>query len=125
MERKISLGKVVSVVKTGHAVVRLENPGLRVKLGAEVIDSLGRPVGRLVDLIGRVDRPYAVVRIRGITPGVGDTLFMVLRRRVRRRGKKGGARGRRRSPGARGGERRKPVSRRLSGGRGSSLARHG
>ena len=66
------LGRVESVNKTGYVVVRVENPGDRgVRPGVRVL--LGdRPVGRLTDLIGNVDSPYAVVRLEkgsSLSPG--------------------------------------------------------
>ncbi|MCE4612437.1 MAG: hypothetical protein F7C07_01200 [Desulfurococcales archaeon] len=99
------LGTVESVNKAGYVVVRVENPGDRgVRPGVKVL--LGsRPVGRLTDLIGNVDSPYAVVRLEkepGLSPSdlVGSLLHYIqpLPRRPRF--------GRRRARGARRGSRR-------------------
>ncbi len=57
------LGRVVSASKTGYLVVKVGNPGDRgLRPGVKVVLE-GKPVGRLVDLIGNVESPYAVVRL--------------------------------------------------------------
>ena len=74
------LGRVESVNKAGYVVVRVENPGDRgVRPGVRVL--LGdRPIGRLADLIGNVNSPYAVVRLeKGLEAALeeleGSTLY--------------------------------------------------
>ncbi|MCS7131898.1 MAG: Gar1/Naf1 family protein [Hadesarchaea archaeon] len=71
------LGKVVHVTKRG-LVVRLEREP---RLGETIYDGKRRRVGQLLDLFGRVDSPYALVRPASeIAPDdlaalVGEELF--------------------------------------------------
>jgi len=88
--RRLVLGDVATVTKAGYATVKIADPGVRLKLGLRVVDDSGREVGRLVDVIGRVEEPYAVVRVSSPDPGLaGRRLFIVLPR-----GGRGGRRGR-------------------------------
>jgi len=117
------LGVVTSKVQTGHIVVklaeewlqRLPRAGWRVEYEGEGV------IGLLVDIIGNVKEPYAVVKAndRSVLERVkdGDKVYIVVPkpkppRRPRRGGRKGARRGGRR--GARG--RGDGVGRRRGGG---------
>ena len=90
--RRVMLGRVYVVSRTGHIVAELADPGLRVRLGAKVVDASGRIVGRLADLIGSVERPYAVVKpsMEAEPPGPGSPLFIIVKPR-KQRGRRGGS----------------------------------
>ena len=57
------LGRVHRKAKTGYLVVRVEDPGKRYRLGLKVVMEGGKEVGRLVDLIGNINSPYALVKL--------------------------------------------------------------
>ena len=93
------LGKVVHSVKSGYIVVALEQ-SKPPRLGAPVYTDDRRRVGVVLDVIGPVDSPYAVVKpdkleyIDAVKPG--DKLYYEVPRTRKRRGKvqKRGRRGR-------------------------------
>ena len=103
--RKLLLGRVETVTKAGYATVKIEDPNISVKLGLRVVDASGSEVGRRVDVIGRVEEPYAVVRVNRDDDLVGRQVYVVLppprRRRGRGRKGKGGRRGGRGTAGVR------------------------
>ena len=96
------MGKVERVTRTGLILVRLEKPKPP-KLGWKLYAEDRRLVGTVVDVIGPVDKPFAVVRpLEGVTLTEGEPLYSMpprpVRRRPgrRRRGPSAGRRGRRR-----------------------------
>lgn len=60
--KRIPLGKLLHRVPTGHLVARMEPSRRPPKLGVKVVDSNGREVGVLADIIGPVSEPFAVIR---------------------------------------------------------------
>jgi rRNA processing protein Gar1 len=96
------LGRVVSVSRAGYLVVKVDNPGDRgLRPGVSVLLG-GRRVGRVVDLVGNVESPYALVRPAkesGLDPGgvLGAQLYY-LQPRPRRPRRAGRFRGVRRGP---------------------------
>lgn len=65
MARLASLGRVVKVIKKlGVAVVRLESSEASI-IGARVFSQPRAEVGKIVDVIGRVSSPYAVIKLKG------------------------------------------------------------
>lgn len=59
------LGPVLHVTPSKLIVVKLSNPKNIPKLGVEVVTASGELVGVLMDIIGPVDKPFAVVKPRG------------------------------------------------------------
>ncbi len=90
MERRLLLGVVEHVTKSGYVVVRVADPNMRVRLGSRVVDARGVEVGRLVDLIGNVEEPYAVVKARALRASLaGERVYMLVKapRKGRRKGR--------------------------------------
>ncbi|MEB3764923.1 MAG: hypothetical protein GSR77_01990 [Desulfurococcales archaeon] len=102
-ERRLRLGRVKTATKTGHLVVEIEDKNLRLRLQWPVHTTDGRKIGVISDIIGNIDRPYAVVKLLDKGEGVreGDTLFVVIperkRRGAKRRGRRRGGKGQKRS----------------------------
>lgn len=94
------LGRVVSQAKTGHVIVEVHDPNMRVKVNSRVRDSSRVDVGVVVDLIGNVEKPYAVVKwLREEPPRASEPLYIAQPGRRwggKSRGGRGGKGGRRR-----------------------------
>lgn len=91
MVEKLLLGRVVARTKSGYIVVAIHDPAMRVKIGGKVVDGTGSLVGVVADVIGNVEKPYAVVKLKGSeTPEEGAQLFMLVERRRRGAARKGG-----------------------------------
>lgn len=89
------LGRIASQAKTGHVIVEVHDPNMSVKLGSRVRDSSRVDVGIIVDLIGNVEKPYAVVKwLRGEPPRVSETLYIAPAERRGAGKARGGKRGR-------------------------------
>ena len=115
--KKLLLGEVHAHSRTGHIVVRVADPNMRLRLGLRVVNSNGVEVGRLADIIGNVEQPYAVVKpLSEKLPGEGERLFVIIPVRKARRGTRRGGR-KRKEKKTRGGERR------VSSGKGGPRAR--
>jgi len=70
-------GKVFTISKQGHIIVKLEGPIPR--LGSKVYDKNLRTVGFVVDVIGNVKSPYMVVRpfeSKDLERMMGDSLYL-------------------------------------------------
>ena len=99
----IDLGKIHSVVNTGHIVVSVRNKRLVSQrfLGAKTFRSSDKKeLGQLSDFIGNVEKPYAVIKptsrevLTSLSPG--DSVYIVVKERPRRprkhqRGSRGGS----------------------------------
>ncbi|NOZ31128.1 MAG: hypothetical protein GXO68_04170 [Crenarchaeota archaeon] len=91
MEGRLLLGKVVTRTKSGYVIVKIHDPNMRIKIGSRVADSSGSEVGIVADIIGNVERPYAVVKWRSNTsPRDDEQLFVVIVRRRRGARRRGG-----------------------------------
>jgi len=55
------IGEVMHLAKSGRLIVKLNAVGACIKAGELLIDSSGKRVGRVVELIGPVSAPYASV----------------------------------------------------------------
>ena len=106
---RVALGNVLHYVRTGHLVVEMESDGGRLPpLGAGVETEDGRRVGVLADVIGPVERPYAVVKVDrelGVEPEslAGVKVYAVFEVRQSARGRRGPGGERRGQAKARGG----------------------
>ena len=86
---KVTLGRVLHVVKTGHVLVK-PDPRLRISqdiLGSQVVRD-GEEVGRILDVIGSVRAPYIVVKAstrEAESLGPGMTLQVLIKRVVKPR----------------------------------------
>lgn len=57
-----SVGEVLHVSKTGKLVVRLKDLKVPPRIGLYVYSEKGERVGMVVDIIGPVDSPYALIK---------------------------------------------------------------
>lgn len=55
------IGEVMHLAKSGRLIVKLNSTGEAVKAGELLVDASGKRVGRVVELIGPVNAPYASV----------------------------------------------------------------
>ncbi len=55
------IGEVMHLAKSGRLIVKLNAAGASTRPGEVLIDSAGRRVGRIAELIGPVSAPYASV----------------------------------------------------------------
>ena len=55
------LGEILHFSKSGRMIVRVENNGSHVKSGLIVLDNKDKRVGKIAELIGSVNSPYASV----------------------------------------------------------------
>jgi len=93
------VGRVDKVVRTGLILVRIEG-SKPPRIGWKLYTEDKRPAGIVVDIIGPVDKPFAVVKpLEGITMVEGEELYQTPPRPRRSRGRHGSParrRGRRR-----------------------------
>lgn len=62
MKNVSSLGPVDIITKAKLILVRIEKPDKVPTIGSKVLDVNGVEVGKIVDIIGPVNKPYAVVK---------------------------------------------------------------
>ena len=55
------IGEVMHLAKSGRLIVRLQEKGKHIKSGELLIDSNGKRVGKVIEVIGPVNSPYASV----------------------------------------------------------------
>lgn len=55
------LGEILHFSKSGRLIVRVENNGAHVKSGLIVLDNKDKRVGKIAELIGSVNSPYASI----------------------------------------------------------------
>lgn len=105
---KQKLGTVYTITRGGLITVRLGNIRNPPRLGLKVYSNQpGKPIGRLIDIIGPVESPFAVVKLEaGASISIGDPLYIEPPTRRDRRSRHS----RRRKPGKPGPSRsKKPV----------------
>jgi RNA-binding protein len=97
-----SIGRVLHRARNGYIIAVIES-GKLPPLNTPVYLSGGRRVGILLDIIGPINQPYAVIKPDvNVEAKPGDALYY--RPPMRRRGgRRGAKRGRRSRPGRRGG----------------------
>lgn len=54
-------GEVMHLAKSGRLIIRLKTAGKETKSGELLVDANGRPIGKVVEIIGPVNAPYASV----------------------------------------------------------------
>jgi RNA-binding protein len=54
-------GEVMHLAKSGRLIIRLETAGKETKSGELLVDANGRPIGKVIEIIGPVNAPYASV----------------------------------------------------------------
>jgi len=70
----LQVGVILHQAKSGRLIVRLSK---EVRSGASLVDSKGRRLGRVVELIGPVKSPYASVAVPSNRAGrAGDGVFI-------------------------------------------------
>ncbi len=94
---KQKLGTVYTITRGGLITVRLGNIRNPPRLGLKVYSNQpGKHIGRLIDIIGPVESPFAVVKLEaGASVAIGDPLYIEPptrrdRRSRRTRGRKSG-----------------------------------
>lgn len=55
------IGEVMHLAKSGRLVVKLNAAGAMIRAGELLVDGSGKRVGKVVELIGPVNAPYASV----------------------------------------------------------------
>ena len=55
------LGEILHFSKSGRLIVRVENNGSQVKSGLMVLDNKEKRIGKIAELIGSVNSPYASI----------------------------------------------------------------
>ena len=87
---KQKLGTVYTITPGGLITVRLGNIRKPPRLGLKVYSNQpGKPVGRLIDIIGPVESPFAVVKLdAGASISIGEPLYVEPPIRKNRKGKK-------------------------------------
>ena len=55
------LGEILHFSKSGRLIVRVENNGSHVKSGLIVLDNKEKRIGKIAELIGSVNSPYASI----------------------------------------------------------------
>lgn len=60
MSTIIEAGEVIHIAKSGRLILKVGN-GIALKPGEILFDRVGKKVGRVTELIGPVDAPYASV----------------------------------------------------------------
>jgi RNA-binding protein len=55
------IGEVMHLAKSGRLIVRLNPESAGIKAGELLVDAAGKRVGRIAELIGPVNAPYASV----------------------------------------------------------------
>ncbi|MDF0681077.1 MAG: Gar1/Naf1 family protein [Candidatus Nitrosocosmicus sp.] len=55
------LGEILHFSKSGRLIVKVENRGSQVKSGLMVLDNREKRIGKIAELIGSVNSPYASI----------------------------------------------------------------
>lgn len=55
------LGEVMHLSKSGRLIVRLQKDGKQIKSGQLLVDANGKRIGKVIEVIGPVNAPYASV----------------------------------------------------------------
>ncbi len=114
------LGEVYRVARNKYIVVKIDDPERLPRLGVKVFDEYRREIGRLLDIIGPVKQPYAVVKpvdenvVEKVKPGL-VTYYPPPRPPRRRRGREREKPGRRAVAAKRGRSGERPGKRREKG----------
>ena len=88
------LGPVVSVTPSRLVVVKIDNPQNIPRISTEVVDAQGEVIGHIVDIIGPVSSPYAVIKLSKpalvsfVKPSIVLFYRYVFRKKRKRRYKK-------------------------------------
>lgn len=56
------LGPVESISRSRLILVRIDRPDIVPEIGSRVVDANGFEIGKIVDIIGPITKPYAVVK---------------------------------------------------------------
>ena len=65
MSSIIEAGEVIHVAKSGRLILKI-GTGIVLKSGENLFDNAGKKVGRVTELIGPVDAPYASVPLDNV-----------------------------------------------------------
>ncbi|MEB3691704.1 MAG: hypothetical protein G5Z42_02490 [Caldisphaeraceae archaeon] len=66
-----------------YVLVEILNKNLKVRLNDRVLDKNFRYIGKVSDIIGNVEKPYALIKPRD-TINVNDQVFIIIGRKRRR-----------------------------------------
>ena len=62
------LGSILHITKSKYIVVNIQDAEHIPPIGVEVVDANNEVIGKIIDIIGPVERPYAVVK--PLKPGI-------------------------------------------------------
>ncbi|MCE4607490.1 MAG: hypothetical protein F7B61_00825 [Caldisphaeraceae archaeon] len=66
-----------------YVLVEISNKNLKVRLNDRVLDKNFRYIGKVSDIIGNVEKPYALIKPRDAI-NVNDPIFLIMGRKRRR-----------------------------------------
>jgi len=72
------LGSITNITKSGLIIARIEDYKNIPRIGSFVIDANGEKIGVLIDIIGPINSPYAVIRIehKAILPSLKPSMVL-------------------------------------------------
>jgi len=75
------LGPITHITKSGLIITRIEDYKNIPPIGSFVFDANGEKIGILVDIIGPITNPYAVVRVerKAILPSIKPSMVLFYR----------------------------------------------
>jgi rRNA processing protein Gar1 len=73
------LGKPRNII-FNYILVNIENKGLKLKINSNVYDSKFNLIGKISDIIGNVNKPYAVVKLSKDKINMNDVFFVEVKR---------------------------------------------
>jgi len=86
------LGSVVHVTRSNYIIVKISKSSELPRIGVDVVDANNEVIGKLIDIIGPVAQPFAVIKPAkpAITSLLKSSTFLFYRlpRRSNRKGKR-------------------------------------
>ncbi len=72
------LGPITSITKSGLVITRIEDYKNIPRIGSFVFDANGEKIGILIDIIGPINNPYAVIRVerKAILPSLKPSMVL-------------------------------------------------
>ncbi len=57
------LGSIINITKSGLIITKIEDYKNLPRIGSFIYDANGEKIGTLIDIIGPINSPYAVIRV--------------------------------------------------------------
>jgi len=75
------LGPITNITKSGLIITRIEDYRNIPRIGSFVFDANGEKIGVLIDIIGPINNPYAVIRVehKAILPSLKPSMVLFYR----------------------------------------------